>query len=231
MALDVKQAQEVQQVIVPEHRIVLSGFEIESEYRPAREVGGDFFQIIPLADDSLLIVAGDVAGKGLKAGMMVALLVGAIRTVVEADNDPAAILAALNRRLLGRGDSRATCLALRIARDGAAMLTNAGHLPPYLNGEPIEIEGSLPLGLIETFDCSSVEFRLSPSDRLLLMSDGVPEAMNEQGQLFGFESVLELIRTRPSAAQIAETAQAFGQEDDISVISVTRVRVAEPALS
>jgi hypothetical protein len=230
LALDVKQAQEVQQVILPEHRIVLPGFEIESEYRPALEVGGDFFQIIPHAsDESLLIVAGDVAGKGLKAGMLVALLVGAIRSTAEFDPEPAAILAALNRRLLGRGDARATCLALQIRRDGAVVLANAGHLPPYLNGVPIEIEGSLPLGLIQDLECSVLEFQLSASDRLLLVSDGVPEATDEQRRLLGFERVLELLRSQPTAAQIAEAAQAFGQEDDISVISVTRVPVAEPA--
>lgn len=228
MALDVKQAQEVQQVILPEHRIVFPGLEIESEYRPAREVGGDFFQIIPqAADNSLLIVAGDVAGKGLKAGMLVALLVGAIRTAAETDSDPSAILAALNRRLLGRGDARATCLALRIERDGAVTLANAGHLPPYLNGEPLEIEGSLPLGMIGNLECSVLDFRLAPIDRLLLVSDGVPEATNQQGKLLGFDRVLELVRTQPSAAMIANTAQAFGQEDDISVISVTRVPLAE----
>jgi serine phosphatase RsbU (regulator of sigma subunit) len=231
IAMDLKQAQEVQEVILPEHHIVLPGLEIESEYRPAREVGGDFFQIIPdAADGSLLIVAGDVAGKGLKAGMLVALLVGAIRTAAETDSDPGAILAALNRRLLGRGDARATCLALRIERDGSVTLANAGHLPPYLNGAPVEIEGSLPLGLIETFDCSVLQFHMSPSDRLLLVSDGVPEATDEQGILFGFDRVLDLVGTEPSAAKIAEAAQAFGQEDDISVISVTRVPVAEPAL-
>jgi serine phosphatase RsbU (regulator of sigma subunit) len=77
MALDVKQTQELQQVILPEARLVLPGLLIESEYRPAREVGGAFFQIIPNGvDGSLLIVAGDVTGKGLKAGMLVALLVG-----------------------------------------------------------------------------------------------------------------------------------------------------------
>lgn len=232
MALDVMQAQEVQQVILPERRIVLPGFEIESEYRPAREVGGDFFQIIPNASDlSLLIVAGDVVGKGLKAGMLVALLVGAIRTAVETEPDPAAILAALNRRLVGRSDARATCLALRIARDGLVKLANSGHVPPYLNGVPIGIEGSLPLGMIEELDCSQLNFRLSPRDRLVLVSDGVPEATNEQGKLFGFDRVLELVKGEPSAAKIAETAQAFGQEDDISVIAVTRMPAAEPALA
>jgi serine phosphatase RsbU (regulator of sigma subunit) len=232
MALDVKQAQEVQQVILPETRTAVPGLEIESEYRPALEVGGDFFQIIPNdADGSLLIVAGDVAGKGLKAGMLVALLVGAIRSTAESESDPSAILAALNRRLMGRGDARATCLALRIARNGAVTLANAGHMPPYLNGVPLDIPGSLPLGLIEQVDCSVRQFSMAESDRLLLLSDGVAEATDKEGKLFGFDRVLELIRTEPTAAKIADVAQAFGQEDDISVIAVTRIAVAEPALA
>ncbi len=144
MALDVKQAQEVQQVILPENHTAVPGFNIESEYRPALEVGGDFFQIIPHpTDGSLLIVAGDVAGKGLKAGMLVALLVGAIRTVAQFDPDPRILLDALNRRLLGRGEAYATCLAMRIASDGDVILANAGHISPYVNGKPITMEGSL----------------------------------------------------------------------------------------
>lgn len=230
MALDVKQAQEVQQVIMPEQRVVLLGFEIESEYRPAREVGGDFFQIIPNEKDgSLLIVAGDVTGKGLKAGMLVALLVGAIRSTAELVQDPRAILSALNRRLLGRSDARATCLALRILRDGSATLANSGDLPPYLNGALMQIDGSLPLGMVEQFDCSVHHFQLAPNDRLLMLSDGVAEATDQDGGLFGFERVLELVRTGPTAAQIAQTAQAFGQQDDISVITVTRSAAHEPA--
>jgi hypothetical protein len=231
MALDVKQAQEVQQVILPEPHIVLPGLAIESEYRPALEVGGDFFQIIPHpSDGSVLIVAGDVTGKGLKAGMLVALLVGAIRTAARFSLAPVEILAELNQRLLGRSDAQATCLALHIGGDGSVVLANAGHLPPYLNGMPIEMEGSLPLGLVEGLDCSVHRFRMAESDRLLFVSDGVAEATNEDGKLFGFDRVLELIRMEPSAAKIAEAAQDFGQEDDISVISVTRVPAAEPAL-
>jgi hypothetical protein len=115
LALDVKQAQEVQQVLLPEAHLALPGLIVESEYRPAREVGGDFFQMISnQTKNSLLIVAGDVTGKGLKAGMLVALLVGAIRSTAEFNSEPEFILSALNRRLLGRGDAQATCLALRI---------------------------------------------------------------------------------------------------------------------
>jgi hypothetical protein len=232
MALDVKQAQEVQQVILPDTRTTLPGLLIESEYRPAREVGGDFFQIIPnKSDGSLLIIAGDVTGKGLKAGMLVALLVGAIRMAAEMNTDPLFFLKALNRRLLGRGNAQATCLALRIAEDGKTTLANAGHIAPYLNGEPLAMEGALPLGIIEAAEFSMMHFQLRDGDRLVLMSDGIVEATDANGKLFGFERVNELLCAAKSAAEIAGAAQAFGQEDDISVISVTRVPVAEPALA
>jgi len=232
MALDVKQAQEVQQVILPLARMTLPGLTIESEYRPALEVGGDFFQIIPHpTDGSLLIVAGDVAGKGLKAGMLVALLVGAIRTAVRFNSDPRVVLRELNNRLIGRGDAQATCLALHIAADGAATLVNAGHLPPYLNDEPLAMEGTLPLGMVADPQLSTLCFKLKETDRLVLISDGIVEARDADGHLFGFERARNLIRTAITAADVAAAAQKFGQEDDISVISVTCTPVLEPALT
>jgi hypothetical protein len=231
MALDVKQAQEVQQVILPEARTTIPGLVVESEYRPALEVGGDFFQIIPHpTDGSLLIVAGDVTGKGLKAGMLVALLVGAIRSTTELNGEPLFILQALNRRLMGRGEAIATCMALRIATDGESLLANAGHMPPYLNGEPLAIEGALPLGMMDDAEFSVMRFNLAAGDRLMLVSDGIVEAMDAEGQLFGFNRVQELLRTGKSASEVAGAAQKFGQEDDISVIAVTRTAVLEPAL-
>jgi hypothetical protein len=224
------QAQEVQQVILPESRLALRGLVVESEYRPAREVGGDFFQMIPhKTDGSLLIVAGDVAGKGLKAGMLVALLVGAIRTAAQYDPDPTAVLSALNRLLMGRSDAQATCLALHIANDGAVTLANAGHIAPYLNGEPLPMEGALPLGMIESAEFSVTHFQLKDGDRLMLMSDGVAEATDHDGQLFGFDQVHQLLRTAKSAAEVAGAAQLFGQEDDISVISITRTAATDSA--
>jgi hypothetical protein len=230
MALDIKQAQEVQQVILPERRTILPGMIVDCEFHPAREVGGDFFQVIPNpADGSLLIVAGDVTGKGLQAGMLVALLVGAIRTLAPSDPDPLSILAALNQRLYGRRQAHATCLALRIASNGEATLANAGHLPPYINGEPVEVEGTLPLGIVEHPEFSVANFFLAENDRLALVSDGVIEATNTQNQLFGFERLHELLKQGATAADIAAAAEKFGQQDDISVIAVSCVARPEPA--
>jgi putative nucleotidyltransferase with HDIG domain len=232
MTLDVKQAQEMQQLILPAARTTLPGLVVESEYRPASEVGGDFFQIIPHpTDGSLLIVAGDVMGKGLRAGMLVALLVGAIRSTTEFNDDPLFVLQALNRRLLGRGEATATCLVLRMAADGECLLANAGHVPPYLNGEPLAVEGALPLGLIGDAEFSVMRFTLNAGDRLVLVSDGIAEATNAEGQLFGFERAHQLLQTASTATEVANAAQNFGQEDDISVIAVTRAAVSEPAMA
>jgi serine phosphatase RsbU (regulator of sigma subunit) len=236
--LDIKQAQEVQQVLIPEELPHVAGLTIESEYRPARQVGGDFFQILPHpSDGSVLIVVGDVTGHGLQAGMLVALIVGAIRNQTDTNFDPLSMMQSLNKRLCGRGQAHATGLALRIEADGSATLANAGHLPPYLNGKELQMEGALPLGMAEDAEFSVMRFQLAPGDRLLLLSDGVAEAQDAKGQLFGFERISDLLKgdmlrgetlngaksPKPiSAADLAAAAQAFGQEDDISVLSVTR---------
>ncbi|MGD0649217.1 MAG: SpoIIE family protein phosphatase [Acidobacteriaceae bacterium] len=222
-ALDIQQAAEVQQVILPESHFTFPGLAIETEYRPAREVGGDFFQLIPHpTDGSLLIVAGDVTGKGLQAGMLVALLVGATRATAELNPDPLAILQVLNRRLLGRKSAQATAVALRIAADGSATLANAGHIPPYLNGTALDMEGSLPLGMIDGADFSVMHFQIHPNDKLVLISDGVLEATDPAGQLFGFDRVAELLRNATPVKALADAAQLFGQEDDISLVALTR---------
>ncbi len=231
MALDLKQAQEVQRVILSQTRTALPGLVIESDYRPVTEVGGDFFQILPDATNgSVLIVAGDVTGKGLKAGMLVALLVGAIRMAAETITDPLLMLEALNRRLLDRADAQTTCLALRIGKDGSVTLANAGHLSPYLNGEPLQMEGALPLGVLDEAQFSVMHFKLNERDRLVLMSDGIAEATNAEGKLFGYERIDELLKTGNSASAVADAAQKFGQNDDISVISATRDIELVPAL-
>jgi hypothetical protein len=223
MEQDVKQAREVQQVLIPEELPQIAGLTIESEYRPAREVGGDFFQIMPHASDgSVLIVVGDVTGKGLQAGMLVALIVGAIRAEAAHSNDPLTALNALNQRLCGRGQAHATGLALRVAADGVVTLANAGHLPPYLNGKELPMEGALPLGMTPAAKFSLMHFQLAPGDTLMLMSDGVVEAQDKDGQLFGFERVNKLLQQPITAADVAAAAQNFGQEDDILVLRITR---------
>jgi hypothetical protein len=221
--MEIQQARHVQQVLIPNELPQVQGLSIQSEYRPAREVGGDFFQILPgKIPGSALIVIGDVTGKGLQAGMLVALIVGAIRAAIRHSSDPAHILNEVNEQLCERQQASATCLILRIDPDGKVLLANAGQLPPYLNGKEIQMEGAIPIGIVSEAEFSIISFVLKPEDSLTLMSDGIVEATDENGTLFGFERVDEMLRQQATPADIARAAQAFGQEDDILVLRVQR---------
>jgi hypothetical protein len=221
--LEIQQAQQVQQILIPNKLPEIPGFTIDSEYRPAREVGGDFFQVLPGdLPGSLLIVVGDVTGKGMQAGMLVAVIVGALRAAALHSSDPVQMLHEVNVQLCERQHASATCQILYIDADGNATLANAGQLPPYLNGKEMEMEGALPLGTIPDADHSVTTFTLHPGDSLILMSDGIVEAQDPRGNLFGFDRISELLQKRTTAADIATAAQNFGQEDDILVLQVRR---------
>ena len=156
-------AREIQQVIVPEKGEAFPGYVVDSVYQPARQVGGDFFQILPAGDDGLLVVVGDVAGKGLPAAMLVSMLVGSIRTAAEDSSDPVLMLRRLHDRLVGRTiGGFATALAALISRDGLVTIANAGHLNPYLDGKEVELAGALPLGITDGGKFEPKRFELSP---------------------------------------------------------------------
>jgi serine phosphatase RsbU (regulator of sigma subunit) len=105
-------------------------------------------------------------------------------------------------------------------------------MPPYLNGRELPVEGSLPLGMVQGAEFSVMRFEMKPEDRLMLLSDGVAEAQDEQGRLFGFERVREMLAKGVTAAEVATMAQRFGQRDDISVLSVTmRLEVREEVIA
>ncbi len=225
--LEIQQAREVQQVLIPRQLPSIPGLLIESEYRPAREVGGDFFQIIPTsADGDALFVVGDVTGKGMRAGMLVALIVGVIRTAAGVDPDPHTILSTLNSRLCERSETSATCLILHLTATGRLTLVNAGHLPPYLNGRELPMEGSLPLGILPDADLPVATLQLADGDVLTLLSDGVVEAQNSRGELFGFERIQQVLATSQRAVDLALAAERFGQEDDILVLRIERCAAA-----
>jgi hypothetical protein len=216
-------AREVQRVMVPEDLPPIAGYRVESIYRPAAEVGGDFFQVIPLKSGRSLAVIGDVSGKGLPAAMIVSMIVGMLRTVSGFTEEPAEILAELNRRLYGRvHDGFATCLAVRLDAGGRLALATAGHPSPYLNGREVPLAGSMPLGLRETESYAQATVEMQDSDRVLLLTDGIPEARNEQGVIFGFPRVESLLREGASVRTIAEMAQQYGQNDDLTVIGIAR---------
>jgi phosphoserine phosphatase RsbU/P len=217
-------ARSVQELMIPQEKIKTPGFEVDTIYDPANEVGGDFFHVQPLPNGALLVVVGDVAGKGLKAAMNVSMLMGALRSI--SDLDPAEILQSLNRVLVG-SESFTTCQAALFKADGELVVANAGHLPPYLNSQEVALPGGLPLGVLPEVSYEEVRLYLHPGDRVLLLSDGVVEARKPSGELFGFDRVHNL--SNQTATYIADAAKAFGQDDDITVLTVRRLAEAMAA--
>ena len=226
LSAEMEAAHAVQAQLVPAQLPATPYFRFEAAYFAAGEVGGDFYQVFPQADGTVLIAIGDVSGKGLKAAMLGTMVVGALCSLAQEDLSPSSILARLNEQLAAAAEGGfVTCLVLRIAPDGRAVLANAGHPAPYRRSEEIECAACLPLGVTKGAVYTETSFTLEPGVTVTLLSDGVVEARNAAGELFGFERARAI--STQSAEQIAQAAQAFGQQDDITVLTLTRLAVGE----
>ena len=216
-AAELQAASTVQQLLLQSASRPTPGFQVESVYLPASEVGGDFFFVSSAPDGSLTAIVGDVSGKGLTAAMRVAMILGALRR--ETSHDPGEILFGLNNALITQGQlGFTTACCIRIALSGEYTLANAGHIAPYLSGREIDTPPALPLGLVPEQNYELMRGRLVSGERLVLLSDGVPEARSATGELYGFDRLLSLALL--PAREIAEAAQRFGQEDDITVMTL-----------
>jgi sigma-B regulation protein RsbU (phosphoserine phosphatase) len=218
-AAELAAAREIQRYLVPERLPALPNCAIEAAYLPAQEVGGDFYQVLPQSDGSTMVVIGDVSGKGLKAAMTGVLAIGALRAIVREIANPALLLSRLNAEIVrGQESGFITCLCVRVEENGEVTIANAGHLPPYKNGKELTLEAALPLGMVPELVYPETRFQFSPGDTLTLLSDGVVEARDRKGELFGFERTQAV--SSISASAIAAAAQQFGQEDDITVLTI-----------
>ena len=218
-------ARSVQQLLITESIVNHSGLVIHSVYRPAGQVGGDFFQILPLehgeAAGSVLIAIGDVSGKGLPAAMTVSMLVGTLGALVHYVHNPGELLALMNERVLARSlGGFTTCLILRAEPNGKLTLASAGHPAPYVDGVEVPLENGFPLGLVAAAKYPEVTMLLRVGQQLTLVTDGVVEARGKSGEVMGFDRTAAL--SRQSAGAIAIEAQHFGQDDDITVLTVVR---------
>lgn len=218
-AAELEAAQRVQSLLLRSAYAEEDRFGIEADYRPAAEVGGDLFHTMKV-NSSTRIVVGDVSGKGLGAAMLVSAVIGALD--VMCGTDPADVLRQLNELLLKRQQSGfVTCLCVLLSPKGMVRLASAGHLPPYLDGQELSLDNGLPLGLTPDASYTETSFQLLPNAQLTLLSDGVVEARSASGELFGFDRTREI--SRRSAKAIADIAARFGQEDDITVLTVAHL--------
>jgi len=232
------EAAQVQRRLCGPRHFRARSYEFASEIFPVRHLSGDFISLLQIEGD-LVFAIGDIAGKGLMAGMWFTHVLGMIRRQISALGDPAAALSAVNRDLLLTGlDVPLTTLFLARLNleSGALTYCNAGHPPALLLRENSEVEelraGGPVLGAISRASFSNGDARLCPGNTLLAYSDGIPECRNESGMEFGAKGLLNAARAlsgcKPSVmlfsllAAVEDFAGRQRREDDVALVVLHR---------
>jgi phosphoserine phosphatase RsbU/P len=210
---------------------------LHATMRPAREIGGDFYDYFPIGEDRLGIVIGDVSGKGVPASLFMAMTRTIVRLVARQDDDLAAGIGRANALLSADNDSAMFVTLIYGVLDiasGAFIYCNCGHNPPLVvradgGSERLTLTG-LPLGVLPEADYATREIVLGPGDRLVLYTDGVTEASTEDGAEFGearLEAAIDALRQSTPLAMvdgIVERVDAFAagapQADDITCLAL-----------
>jgi phosphoserine phosphatase RsbU/P len=194
-------ARQLQRDLLPTDGPVLPGWEYAHSYRPAHEIGGDYFNFLPLPDGRLAIAIADASGHGMAAGLLMAIANATLHTALDVDPEPDRVVALLNRMLCRTGDRRAFLslfYGLLDPATGRMAYSCAGHPFPFLRRADGAIEelgsGCLPLGIRQPMAVPVRETTLHSGDRLLLFTDGLPEAIPlENGKAFGFDRLSALL--------------------------------------
>ncbi|MGC2636645.1 MAG: SpoIIE family protein phosphatase [Acidobacteriaceae bacterium] len=226
LAGELHAASNIQRMLAPAVIETAPGLKIDVAFHPMHDVGGDFYLSRVLPNGRQRVLIGDVSGKGAAAAMAATLLLGA---AAARDQDLPGALLAQSNRVLQENDlgGFATCLCADIAQDGTVTLANAGHLAPYRNGEEIPVDSGLPLGVTAAAAYTETTLILAPGDTLTFLSDGVVEAQDATGALFGFDRTRAI--STQSAEEIAHAANTHGQHDDITVLTLTFTPVSVAA--
>ena len=206
---DLTLAAKIQKSFLPREVVAVEGVELFAEYRAAYTVSGDFYDVFWVGPDKLAIFIGDISGKGISGALLMARISSELRVSALAHVEPVAVLTAMNSLTLGRGDPEFFFTAIYLTMDvktGDIVLANAGHMLPYVCGDspPVAItEGAAcPVGIVEDPNYTSTTFNLRHGESLVLYTDGVVEAANAAGTLYGderFHASLVGPRVRPSA--------------------------------
>ena len=244
MQQELEVAKLIQQQFLPHELPDLPGWHVAAYYKPARAVGGDFYDFIELPGDRVGIVVGDVTDKGVPAALVMATTHSILRAEAPRLVSPAAVLERANDLLVDEMPAHmfVTCLYAVLDRaSGKLVFANAGHNLPYLRGEEgvTELRATgMPLGLLPGMRYEESEAVFAPGEGLLLHSDGLAEAHSPDGEMFGFPRLAKLCADRPGGEELIDlllseldgfTGVGWEQEDDITLVTVQRTATAAPA--
>jgi predicted ester cyclase len=236
---ELRVARSIQQASLPEEVPELEGWQISPFYQPAREVGGDFYDFHPLSEGRLGLVVGDATGKGVPAALVMSTTCGMLQLAAQtsSSSSPGEVLSRVNETLLARIPSNTfvTCFyAILDPNSGRLVYANAGHDPPYFqrsgNAEELRARG-MPLGLMPAMGYEEKEIVLEAGEAALFYSDGLVEAHDPKGEMFGFPRLRALVAEYDEKRSLEDflleelelfTGADWEQEDDITLLTIRR---------
>jgi serine phosphatase RsbU (regulator of sigma subunit)/ketosteroid isomerase-like protein len=237
---ELQMARRIQQAALPKEVPTLEGWTISPLYRPAREVGGDFYDFHLLSEGRLGLVAGDATGKGVPAALVMSTTCGMLQAVSEGfdPSSPGEVLTQVNEALSARipPNMFVTCFyAILDPESGRLIYANAGHDLPYLRRRGGDIEElrarGMPLGLMPGMIYEEGEVSLREGESVLFYSDGVVEAHDPKGEMFGFPRLQALIAEHSEERSLGDflldelysfVGEGWEQEDDITLLTLQR---------
>jgi predicted ester cyclase len=236
---ELRVARSIQQASLPEEVPTLEGWQISPYYQPAREVGGDFYDFHLLSENQLGVVVGDATGKGVPAALVMSTTCGMLQLAAQAlDSSPGEVLERVNETLLSRIPQNmfVTCFyTILDHKSGSLTYANAGHDLPYLrrlDGDCEELRArGMPLGLMPAMGYEEKEVELDAGEGVLFYSDGLVEAHDPKGEMFGFPRLKALIAKHSEDRSLGEAlleelytfvGDGWEQEDDITLLTLRR---------
>jgi serine phosphatase RsbU (regulator of sigma subunit)/predicted ester cyclase len=234
---ELKVARSIQQASLPEKVPDLEGWQISPYYQPAREVGGDFYDFHPLSEGRLGLVVGDATGKGVPAALVMSSTRSMLRALARASNSPGEVLEQVNDLLVTDipPNMFVTCFyAILDPKSATLSYANAGHDLPYLRhgdeAEELRARG-MPLGLMSGMSYEEGEASLRQEDDVLFYSDGLVEAHDPKGEMFGFPRLRALVAQHAEERSLGNllleelysfVGEGWEQEDDITLLTLRR---------
>ena len=236
----------IQQTLLPKELPAIPGWHVDAFYRPARAVGGDFYDFIDLDDGRLGVVIGDVTDKGVPAALVMATCRSMLRAAAQRHTSPSAVLADVNDALVPEIPPAmfVTCLyAIIDTEAGQIVFANAGHNLPYVRSADgvVELRATgMPLGLMPGMAYDEKRYVMASGEVMVLTSDGITEAHSPVGEMYGFSRLMGQVAQKPSDGDVVGalvrdlerfTGVESEQEDDITLVVVKRTASAEDSAS
>lgn len=220
-------ARQIQQTLQPGKLDPIPGYQVETYYKPFREVSGDYFDVIELAGNRTLFAVADVSGKGMPAAMLAANIQALVRSMVNLDADPLALARQINRHLCRYTPSNrfATAVFIVLSREtGELTCVNAGHDAPivFCSGSTIRLEATgLPLGLFPEADYEARTAFLAPAGAMLIFTDGFTDSISAENTESRLHDALE-DKTGDTMPALKSLVDPHFNEDDVTILLVKR---------